>query len=403
MIHVDHAMLKHRHADLAGVGADDHHDQLHALNSAADHSGTITDAQHGVRTLSGAHAHADLASVGANDHHREWNWADEQGKIKNFYLPLVCSKNRGEGWIVFASNPVLSPNTGDSAKFDYQHVLQPNVVYRNSTLYLFFAGINSTLTQNRQIGFATSTDLETLTKQYESNPGSILRPTDFRASGKTLHAPSVIYDETDSKWKFWGQLEASDGSPQTVVYAENSQTEPTRAGWTNFQELTLPAEWNGNCFVTKFGAMYYMLAGAAAPAKEIGIFTSHNGINSWTYQGIALNYGTAGAWDDGYLDYFSGFWNQGVFYLLYGGSPSTDWKEQRIGMATSPNFKTFTRWFTSSGQIFDVGSAGAWDDTAVFGPAMLEHEDIFYMYYNAIDAAVGYTLRIGLARLPKET
>lgn len=45
-----------------------HHAQVHAIDGGA-HTGDITDAQHGPRTVANAHRHADLASVGVNDHH----------------------------------------------------------------------------------------------------------------------------------------------------------------------------------------------------------------------------------------------------------------------------------------------------------------------------------------------
>jgi len=48
-----------------------HHNRQHALSSASDHTGEITDAQHGVRTLANAHAHSALSGIGANDHHNK--------------------------------------------------------------------------------------------------------------------------------------------------------------------------------------------------------------------------------------------------------------------------------------------------------------------------------------------
>jgi hypothetical protein len=78
------------HTDLSGIGAGDHHAQAHALGGA-DHtgslasgqhgdrsaeggtqhalgqaSGTISDTQHGVRTLANAHAHSALSGITAN-------------------------------------------------------------------------------------------------------------------------------------------------------------------------------------------------------------------------------------------------------------------------------------------------------------------------------------------------
>ena len=64
------------HGSLTGVTPNQHHDRQHALDSAADHTGTITDAQHGVRTLANAHAHASLSGIGANDHHAAFTAAD---------------------------------------------------------------------------------------------------------------------------------------------------------------------------------------------------------------------------------------------------------------------------------------------------------------------------------------
>ncbi|MBA7658704.1 hypothetical protein ES703_66663 [subsurface metagenome] len=65
------------HSDITSTGAqiDDavskKHDRQHALNSAADHTGAITDAQHGVRTTANAHAHSHLSGVTSDLHHAQ--------------------------------------------------------------------------------------------------------------------------------------------------------------------------------------------------------------------------------------------------------------------------------------------------------------------------------------------
>lgn len=76
---------------------DAHHNRQHALNSAADHTGTITDVQHGVRTLANAHAHADISGVGANDHHASFTLADHLA-IGNG-APHHAPQDIGEGHI----------------------------------------------------------------------------------------------------------------------------------------------------------------------------------------------------------------------------------------------------------------------------------------------------------------
>ncbi|MBA7624936.1 hypothetical protein ES703_32356 [subsurface metagenome] len=65
------------HSDITSTGAniDDavakKHDRQHALSSAADHTGSITDAQHGVRTTANAHAHSHLSGVTSDQHHAQ--------------------------------------------------------------------------------------------------------------------------------------------------------------------------------------------------------------------------------------------------------------------------------------------------------------------------------------------
>lgn len=57
------------HGDLLDVTEDQHHARSHALDSPDDHTGEISDAQHGVRATAGAHAHGDLSAIGEDDHH----------------------------------------------------------------------------------------------------------------------------------------------------------------------------------------------------------------------------------------------------------------------------------------------------------------------------------------------
>lgn len=53
------------HAQLAGIGADDHHARQHALSSALDHTGEITDLQHGNRAGGTLHPIATPDPAGA--------------------------------------------------------------------------------------------------------------------------------------------------------------------------------------------------------------------------------------------------------------------------------------------------------------------------------------------------
>lgn len=65
------AIAQVAHTELGSVTADQHHAQAHAV-SGADHSGAISDAQHGARgPIVGAHGHDDLDTVTADQHHLE--------------------------------------------------------------------------------------------------------------------------------------------------------------------------------------------------------------------------------------------------------------------------------------------------------------------------------------------
>ena len=84
-------------ADIATHAAlpDVHHAKQHALDSAPDHTGNITDAQHGVRALANAHAHSNLSGIGANDHHTEFTTTEHDTADRHPLAnldPLVCSE-----------------------------------------------------------------------------------------------------------------------------------------------------------------------------------------------------------------------------------------------------------------------------------------------------------------------
>jgi len=58
------------HDDLTNVTPNQHHNQVHAIDGA-DHTGSISDTQHGIITEANAHAHNDLSGVTSDQHHAE--------------------------------------------------------------------------------------------------------------------------------------------------------------------------------------------------------------------------------------------------------------------------------------------------------------------------------------------
>ena len=103
------------------------HDRQHALSSSQDHTGEITDVQHGVRTLANAHAHGDLSGIGPDDHHakpvlRTVEGASDTSTTSTSYVDLAnmsISFDLTESkkvYVVFMASIVLSKTGEDYAR-----------------------------------------------------------------------------------------------------------------------------------------------------------------------------------------------------------------------------------------------------------------------------------------------
>lgn len=74
------------HAALVNV----HHARQHAINAAANHTGVITDVQHGVRATALAHGHGDLSGIAINDHHAQVHGvADHTDVTRELFIPSI--------------------------------------------------------------------------------------------------------------------------------------------------------------------------------------------------------------------------------------------------------------------------------------------------------------------------
>jgi hypothetical protein len=90
-----------------------HHAQAHAIGGA-DHSGAITDAQHGARgPIVGAHGHDDLDTVTADQHHAQLHsiiGADQNGFPGGTSTFLRADKTFAAPTAA-AADPVYSPGS----------------------------------------------------------------------------------------------------------------------------------------------------------------------------------------------------------------------------------------------------------------------------------------------------
>jgi len=93
--------------------------------------------------------------------------------------------------------------------------------------------------------------------------------------------------------------------------------------------------------VVRVGGTYYMYYTVAATGIDdrIHLATSADGL-TWTAQGLVLDVGAAGTWDDFKVGRPAVLHLGGTFYLWYDGNDSTN---RHVGLATSSNGTAFTK------------------------------------------------------------
>jgi predicted GH43/DUF377 family glycosyl hydrolase len=97
----------------------------------------------------------------------------------------------------------------------------------------------------------------------------------------------------------------------------------------------------------------------------------------------ALDVGSSGSWDDFQVYKPSVLYDGMTYHMWYTGN---DGSGGRIGYATSSNGITWTKHI--SNPVFDVGSAGAWDDGQVFDPHVIYDGTTYHMWYGGDDGSV---------------
>jgi predicted GH43/DUF377 family glycosyl hydrolase len=108
-----------------------------------------------------------------------------------------------------------------------------------------------------------------------------------------------------------------------------------------------------------------------------------------------LDTGPDGAWDSLTIDTPEVVADTDGYKLYYYGSSSSDGSGASIGLATSSDGLTFTRWGTAP--VLQPGPPGSWDERWVESPAViwLPEQGRYLMWYSGMDAA--WRARVGLA------
>ncbi|MFH0866329.1 MAG: T9SS type A sorting domain-containing protein [Bacteroidota bacterium] len=122
---------------------------------------------------------------------------------------------------------------------------------------------------------------------------------------------------------------------------------------------------------------------SGAVNASIGLATSQDGIN-WTKQGIVLQKGNAGDWDGNFIESPAAYYDpsSGVYAMWYSAQDTAGWI--RIGLAVSPDGSSWIKYPTP---VLDHGSPGCWEDIFVAVPAVIRTGHIFEMWYSGISNA----------------
>jgi len=250
---------------------------------------------------------------------------------------------------------------GAGGQWDDTHLEAPYVIKESNTSYkMWYGGFDGT---NWRIGYATSTDGITWAKQ-----GMVL---DLGTSGQwddaDVWSPCVI-KESATVYKMW--YTGLDGTNYRIGYATSTDGITwTKQGMV--LDLGTSGQWDDYhvwvpWVIKQHGSLYQMwYTGFDATNYRIGYATSTNG-TSWTKQGMVLDLGTSGQWDDTHVA-FAGLHSDKTlssYKIWYSGSDGSNW---RIGYATSVNGTSWTR----QGMVLDLGAGGQWDDNHVRSPTIV--------------------------------
>jgi len=113
----------------------------------------------------------------------------------------------------------------------------------------------------------------------------------------------------------------------------------------------------------------------------------------WTrYAGNPLlSQGGSGSWDFACIACHCVIIDGGTYKMWYGGS-TKPYQEEKIGYATSPDGKSWTKY--ASNPVVGFGSTGSWDSSQLCVPVVIKDGSTYKMWYGGYN---GNTMRIGYA------
>lgn len=163
----------------------------------------------------------------------------------------------------------------------------------------------------------------------------------------------------------------SQAGSQLVKFAGNPILGPTPGSWDSDYTLSPRVLFDGTVY-----RMWYN--GGRSGTTAIGFATSNDGF-SWTKQGPILGEGKQGTWDSAVVQLGGVFWNSTLFIMWYRGSNSTTNNSGAIGLATSQDGASWTKY--SGNPVLNPTLFGA-DQKYMASPYAFKYAQTYSMWYT---------------------
>jgi len=218
---------------------------------------------------------------------------------------------------------------------------------------------------------------------------------------RNLYMPCVLYNSDSSRFEMWFAA-AQGGRPFSLGFSVSSDG----VSWTVHPTKVLepsPGMWDSYTveqhFVRRENGQYKMWYSACStwPNFKIGYATSLDGIN-WikdTTHNPILEAGTD-VWEAGGVEECYAIPTTDGYDIWYGGYTIGS-TSMSLGRATSLDGIEWERDLVNN-PVLKPGDPGEWDDSYVFYPQVLIKDEIYHMWYTALDIpSISGISKVGLA------